>query len=258
MFHSKHIILFLTHPHFSSNRTSESKGEEDDAIIVYVGNEKTPFTLSRKLLQPILFHIELEDYEDHHLPHVSKKTFRIFERWLRKKTLDELDDVDDKAKEMMLEYLELYFKATEWKIYDLANDIMDRFRERYQCEDGYFPAFLIKKIYDNTQPGAPLRRYIVRNFLFKSEAWSSDHLQDSFDHHAEKGNAEFLSDCYRAALTLVKQAKQSIFDPSLDESSEWDDYECDYHIHQKREEDEEDEDKEECGSQRARKRCRFG
>ena len=256
MFHPKHSILCLTHPHFSSNHISESEEEEeDDGIIVYVGNEQTPFTLSKKQLEPILSHMELEGYKYHHLPDVNKKTFRIFERWLRKKTLDKLDpDVDDKAKERMLEYLELYFKATEWEIYDLANDIMDRFRERYQCEDGYFPAFLIKKIYDNTQPGAPLRRYIVDNFLFKSEAWPPDYVQDWFDHHAEKGNTDFLLDCYQAALAL---AKDNILDPSFhnrdckcEDPVHFDcDFECEYHVHQ---------EDEECGSQRARKRRRIG
>ena len=232
------VLLPSLTRHFSS-LIPPSNEEDGDKIIVYVGKEKTPFTLLRKQLRPILTHIELEGYKHHHLPDVNKKTFRIFERWLQKKTLDELDpDAEDKAKEKMLQYLELYFKATEWEIHDLANDIMDRFRERYQCDEGYFPAFLIKKIYDNTIPGAPLRRYIVDNYLFKSEAWYSDDLQESFHHHNEKGNTDFLLDCYQAALAL---ASKEITDPSLDES----DSDCEYHLH---------EEGKACGSRRARKK----
>ena len=218
------------------------------SITVYVGKERTRFTLLRKQVQPILSHMEVGFSNKYFLPDVDTKTFRIFKHWLYKKTLDELDpDAEDKAKEKMLEYLELYFRATEWEIHDLANDIMDRFRGRFQCEDGYFPAFLIKKIYDNTGPGEPLRRYIVDNFLFKSSDWHPDDLQDSFSHHAEKGNTDFLLDCYRGALAL---AKKKILDPFLDtRDSECEVSECEYHFH---------EVGTECGSERARKRRRIG
>ena len=221
------MVLFPSLTRLFSSFLPESDDEEDcDQIVVYVGKERTPFTLLRKQLQPILSHIEFEDYKHHHLPDVNRKTFRIFEHWLQKKTLDELDPAaEDKAKETMLQYLELYFKATEWEIHDLANDIMDCFRERYQCEHGYFPAFLIKKIYDNTLPGAPLRRYIVDNFLYKSAGWPSDELQVSFAHQVEKGNTDFLFDCYQAALAL---AKKRLPDPCL---SIWDS-DCKYHVHE--------------------------
>lgn len=202
-----------------------------------------PYFVSRKRLQPILPHIELEDYESHHLPDVDERTFNLFNYWLRNKTLDELSlEFEEEAKKTMLEYLELYFKATEWGIQDLENLIMDRFRQRPTCGDGYFPCFLITKIYDNTDPGAPLRRFIVDSFIFKSRGWNQNHLKDSFNRHSEKGNNAFLLDCYSAALEL---AADKVFDAECDMESPG----CKYHNHR---------DGIECGLERGRKRRRIG
>lgn len=216
---------------------------------MYVGKEETQFKVSRKRLQLILPHIELEEYESHHLPDVDKKTFALFEHWLRNGTLDKLNDEDEEeAKETMLEYLELYFKATEFEIQDLENHIMDRFRERHKCEQGYFPCFLIRKIYDNTQEGAPLRRYIVDSFLFKSCGWVSsdlnidDDLPFEFNRHSEKGNTDFLLDCYKAALALIDE---KVGDADCHGRKPG----CEYHKHR---------DGTECGLERATKRRRLG
>ncbi|KAL9135447.1 MAG: hypothetical protein Q9175_003358 [Cornicularia normoerica] len=97
---------------------------------------------------------------------------------------------------------------------------MDHFRSRHTCEHGYFPYFLIKKIYDNTEEGAPLRRYIVNSFLFKS-AYA---LAESFGRHAEKGNTCFLLDCYKAALAF---AEDRVANTDLDAG----DLGCEYHNH---------------------------
>lgn len=230
--------------------------DDDDEITVCVGKQERKFRVSIKRLQAVLPDTKLEDYasycipdmerenyDSYRLPEMDERTFELFEHWLRNKTLDELDtDNEDVAKHEMLEYLELYFEATKWGIQDLENLIMDRFRERYKCEDGYFPCFLIKKIYDNTEEGAPLRRYIVDSFLFKSAEWESDNLAEAFNRHFEKGNRGFLLDCYRAALKL---AKGKVHDADCHERSPG----CDYHKHS---------DGKECGVEQARKRRKIG
>ena len=70
--------------------------------------------------------------------------------WLETGTLNKLPIEDNLAKASGLLYLELYFQATKWGMQDLENLIMDRFRGRWTCGDGYFHAFLITKIYAET------------------------------------------------------------------------------------------------------------
>lgn len=221
----------------------------DDKITVYVGKDKTKFVLSRKRLQPILPHIELEDYDSHRLPDVGVKTFKLFQTWLCNGTLKKLDydtdtqDNSDKdAKATMLEYFDLYFEATEWKIQDLENTIMDRFRERYKCEDGYFPCFLIRKVYDGTEPGSPLRRYIVDSYVYKNGGWDPDTQAQSFHRHSEKGNNDFLFDCYRASLVL---AEDNVVDADCHDGTPG----CKYHQHR---------DGQTCGLEHARKKRKIG
>lgn len=214
---------------------------------MYVGEKERKFKISKTRLQPILPHIELDDYISHHLPDLDERTFELFEHWLRNKTLDELnqDEEEEEAKATMLEYLDLYFEATEWGIQDLWNVIMDRFRGRNKCEDGYFPCFLIKKIYDNTEEGAPLRRYMVDGFVFKSDGWAPDHLAECFNRHCRKGNHDFLLDCYKAALALARaDVVDADFHVEFGESPG-----CEYHKHR---------DGKECGLERARKRRKIG
>lgn len=228
----------------STIMTSSSDWSSGDEIRVYIGKEEKKFLVSRKQLQPVLPHIQLENFKSHHLPDVDERTFELFEHWLDKKTLDELDpDDEQEAKHRMLEYLELYFEVDEWEIPDLQNDIMDRFRGRQTCEDGYFPAFLISKIYENTEEGAPLRRYIVNSFLYKSADWFSNQLDPIFEHQVEKGNTAFLLDCYKAALAL---ANGKIHDAEVEDGE---DPGCEYHIHK---------EGKECKSELARKRRKIG
>ncbi|KAL9135448.1 MAG: hypothetical protein Q9175_003359 [Cornicularia normoerica] len=82
-------------PHSSSEDLSSIQDlpeeRNDDEIIVYVDKPKTQFIVSKKQLQSILPHIELEGYESHHLPDVDKRTFELFKIWLYYETLDALN-----------------------------------------------------------------------------------------------------------------------------------------------------------------------
>lgn len=171
-----------------------------------VGEDERQFHLFKDKLRPLLSPDDvdtLDEIHQHHLPDVSSELFDIFVTWLDTYTLEPMDTNDDESsKEVMLKYLELYLQATEWEIQDLENTIMDHFRLRRTCDDGYFPAFLIKKIYENTDKDSPLRCYIVDSFVFKSSGWYDEDILKKFVHHFEKGNREFVLDCYKAAVNM--------------------------------------------------------
>lgn len=180
--------------------------KSEEQVLVLVGEDERQFHLFKDKLRPLLSPDDvdtLDEIHQHHLPDVSSELFDIFVTWLDTYTLEPMDTNDDESsKEVMLKYLELYLQATEWEIQDLENTIMDHFRLRRTCDDGYFPAFLIKKIYENTDKDSPLRCYIVDSFVFKSSGWYDEDILKKFVHHFEKGNREFVLDCYKAAVNM--------------------------------------------------------
>lgn len=131
--------------------------------------------------------------------------FSLFIDWLYRKTLPQISRNDEEtAKAQVEQYVKLYLSAEEWGIADLKNLIIDTIRARKTCDMGWFPAGPIKHIYDRTESGSPLRRYIVDNFLFKSSRgkgayifyWSDSARGAELKEHLQVGNFDFVLDCY--------------------------------------------------------------
>ena len=139
-------------------------------IIVSVGSDSQIFTLPRDVLSEIFPGMDL-DYEaaSSDFSYCDPNIFVIFGKLLCSGYLADLsEDDEEEAKDLLHLYLEMYFLATFLNVQDLENLIMDKIRDRHTCEDGYFPHFLIKSVYENTEPGSVLREYVADRFLYKS------------------------------------------------------------------------------------------
>ena len=83
-------------------------------------------------------------------------TLEIFVGWLEQKTLKHLH-LEDKVvvKAQLLNYIKLFKLASDHRIHELVNKIMDRIRARPTCGEGYFPRFFIEECYKSSEPGRP-------------------------------------------------------------------------------------------------------
>ena len=163
-------------------------------IIVSVGSDSQIFTLPRDVLTEIFPDMDL-DYEaaSSDFSCWDPNIFALFEKWLYSRTLADLsEDDEEEAKDLLRQYLEMYFLATIWNVQDLENLIMDKIRDRHTCEDGYFPRSLIKSVYENTEPGSVLREYVADSFLYKSVLWGKEVRHELIKRHLDYGNTDFV------------------------------------------------------------------
>ena len=115
--------------------------------------------------------------------------------WLNERDIPPLSvKSDGDAVTRVHEYVDLYNLACRHDARDLQNAIMDRFRARDTCPQGYFARRLIKRVYENTTVGSKLRKYVVDTFIFKSDNWDIHEVGTWVHRHIEYGNAAFAAE----------------------------------------------------------------
>lgn len=156
------------------------------------------------------------------------EVFELLFNWLYRRILTRIskDDEEDAMYQVEL-YMKLYFEAEKFETHDLQNSILDTFRARPTCADGWFPDDIISAIYEDTKTPALLRRYVVDTPVFKAYHWDFDGHKTRLELEEQllNGNREFVIDCSEALLKLV-MARKKVQDPNKKEA-------CTYHVHER-------------------------
>ena len=134
-------------------------------------------------------------------------------------------DNDKAAIHTAFRFVDLYNIARRFDARRLQNCIMNRFRARETCADGYLSRNLIKKAYEYPDARSKLRRYAVDMFLYKAKAWDMGIREKWLDLHARHGNHRFVTDVHQADLKRLLR-KRWFEAPNPNDAAK-----CHYHFH---------------------------
>ena len=202
-----------------------------DTITIWSEIEGQSYEVSIKLIRKRVTIFKYDDNEtifdivDEAVQYYKRSVLKHALLWLNTRTLTSLPrDNDQDAVTQVHEYIDLYWLAHIHDVRSLQNQIIDSFRARKICKQGYFARKLIWRVYDNTVATSKLRKYLVDTFLFKSHHWKRGERENWLDSHEGYGeeNAQFVSD----VKTALRKVKGAPMDPNLKSR-------CAYHYHHK-------------------------
>ena len=204
----------------------EMKG---DTITVWSEIDKRNYKVSVRLIRKRVSKFKYDDNEtifdivDEVVEYYKRSVLKHALLWLETRALEPLPRDDDKdAVTRVHEYIDLYWLAHKHDVRSLQNQIIDSFRARKICKQGYFARKLIWRVYENTVATSKLRKYLVDLFIFKSHFWKHGERENWMSSHEQYGeeNAEFVSD----VKTAIRKIKGVPMDPNSKSK-------CAYHYH---------------------------
>ena len=135
---------------------------------------------------------------------MPKLAFGLFVKWLDEDSLPEISMDDEKyAKSQVETYVSLYVNARNWGMCELRNHIIDRIAQRDTCEGGWFPKHLVKELWQATPNDDKLRKFVIDQFVYKSEDWCDKKFNDVMEGHQAYGNIVFVLDCFKAVRSSL-------------------------------------------------------
>ena len=148
--------------------------------------------------------------------------------WLRAGHLNPLSHDDHLAKQQVKDYLYLHHIVFRLQLITVQNHIVDVIKARKTCHEGWYNASLVRRVYNVTENGDGLRRFLVDSFVYKSyrqiirnptaKAYWSTHRRSVLAENMAAGNTEFVMD-QADAVAAVR-----ILDPCTRSA-------CHYHNH---------------------------